>query len=345
MPGKMARSDPRPSVRVTRGAGSGQHLASVLQERRENANINAGLGFIWRISVKMVVLSMRSFLKDLTPPIMARAIRRLHSRVEPNSAQVIAQTQAQHRLYDRFLPVLCHHVPPGWIVDVGANVGTTAAAMAKECDNPILSIEGNPDYFVQLVENVGQLPVRCIRTLVGTGKVGGSLVSGGGTARLVRAPTQSNARPLDAILHEAEISYSNVALLKTDADGSDGDVILSATKILRESEPLLFSENHFCDHVEEQELDFAYVELTKLGYRYFWAFDNFGNLMVSECSYEKIHDLNKYVASQTFHGCTRTIYYLDVLAATERRVVHARNAIAYYRTNIIGKQSESQQEF
>jgi len=53
MPGKMARSDPRPSVRVTRGAGSGQHLASVLQEGRENANIDAGLGFIWRISVKL----------------------------------------------------------------------------------------------------------------------------------------------------------------------------------------------------------------------------------------------------------------------------------------------------
>jgi len=46
----LIRSDPRPSVRVTRGAGSGQHLASVLQERRENANIDAGLGFIWRIS-------------------------------------------------------------------------------------------------------------------------------------------------------------------------------------------------------------------------------------------------------------------------------------------------------
>ena len=35
MPGKMAGSDPRPSIRITRGAGSGQHLASVLQERRE----------------------------------------------------------------------------------------------------------------------------------------------------------------------------------------------------------------------------------------------------------------------------------------------------------------------
>jgi glycosyltransferase involved in cell wall biosynthesis len=45
---------PRPSVRVTRGAGSGQHLASVLQEGRENASIDACLGFIWRISVNYV---------------------------------------------------------------------------------------------------------------------------------------------------------------------------------------------------------------------------------------------------------------------------------------------------
>ena len=55
MPGKMARSDPRPSVRVTRGAGSGQHLASVLQEGRENANIDAGLGFIGKSRLKAFV--------------------------------------------------------------------------------------------------------------------------------------------------------------------------------------------------------------------------------------------------------------------------------------------------
>jgi hypothetical protein len=52
MPGKMAGSEPQPSVRLIRGAGSGQHLASVLQEGRENANIDASLGFIWRISVE-----------------------------------------------------------------------------------------------------------------------------------------------------------------------------------------------------------------------------------------------------------------------------------------------------
>jgi hypothetical protein len=31
---------------------AGQHLASVLQEGRESANIDAGSGFIWRISIK-----------------------------------------------------------------------------------------------------------------------------------------------------------------------------------------------------------------------------------------------------------------------------------------------------
>src|SRR5262249_9496333 len=34
--------------------GRGQHLASVLQEGRENANIDAGLGFIWRILAGIV---------------------------------------------------------------------------------------------------------------------------------------------------------------------------------------------------------------------------------------------------------------------------------------------------
>jgi hypothetical protein len=31
---------------------TGQHLASVLQEGRENANIDAGLGLIWRICLE-----------------------------------------------------------------------------------------------------------------------------------------------------------------------------------------------------------------------------------------------------------------------------------------------------
>jgi len=80
MPGKMARSDPRPSVRVTRGVGSGQHLASVLQEGRENANIDAGLGFIWRISDKTMVRSTqmaRKYMQSLCLAALLGGRRRL----------------------------------------------------------------------------------------------------------------------------------------------------------------------------------------------------------------------------------------------------------------------------
>ena len=51
MPGKWPDQSLDQAFGVTRGAGSGQHLPSVLQEGRESANIDAGLGFIWRISV------------------------------------------------------------------------------------------------------------------------------------------------------------------------------------------------------------------------------------------------------------------------------------------------------
>src|SRR6516165_945510 len=66
--GKMARSDPRPSVRVTRGAGSSQHLASVLQEGRENANIDA----VWDSSGKSRIIREATDEIAGLSPVVAR---------------------------------------------------------------------------------------------------------------------------------------------------------------------------------------------------------------------------------------------------------------------------------
>src|SRR5262249_40814137 len=52
MPGKMARSDARPSVRVTRALVAVSTSRLSCKRAGANANIDAGLGFIWRISVK-----------------------------------------------------------------------------------------------------------------------------------------------------------------------------------------------------------------------------------------------------------------------------------------------------
>ena len=54
MPGKMARSDARPSVRVTRALVAVSTSRLSCKRAEANANIDAGLGFIWRISVDLI---------------------------------------------------------------------------------------------------------------------------------------------------------------------------------------------------------------------------------------------------------------------------------------------------
>src|SRR5262249_40730883 len=49
-PSQIWRHPGTPNLSCRHDTKPGQHLASVLQEGRENANIAAGLGFIWRIS-------------------------------------------------------------------------------------------------------------------------------------------------------------------------------------------------------------------------------------------------------------------------------------------------------
>jgi hypothetical protein len=72
MPREMARSDSRPNARVTRGAGSGQHLASVLQEGRENANIDE----VWDSSGEYPFKSRDHFLSGQISPSYASTNRR-----------------------------------------------------------------------------------------------------------------------------------------------------------------------------------------------------------------------------------------------------------------------------
>src|SRR6516162_8543662 len=91
MPGKMARSDPRPSVQVTRGAGSGQHLASVLQEGRGNANIDAGLGVIWRISVYSVLAEAGLPVICVETRHMRAMLKAQINKTDRNDARGIAQ--------------------------------------------------------------------------------------------------------------------------------------------------------------------------------------------------------------------------------------------------------------
>jgi hypothetical protein len=124
-------SDPRPSVRITRGAGSGQHLASVLQEGRKNANIDAGLGFIWRISATMTA--------SAAPPLAAFA-RNHYSQA------------GEDGIIERIMQVL-PPVADRWCVEFGAWDGehlSNTAALIKDRNYSAVLIEPEASRFEAL---------------------------------------------------------------------------------------------------------------------------------------------------------------------------------------------------
>ena len=261
-----------------------------------------------------------------------------------NRAHLLPEYQSLHRLYDRFLPILCKQFdhPDLWIIDVGANVGDTAVAVAQACRNPILCIEGDDEFFDLLKHNVDSLfgkrerPVHCVKALAGSGRFSGFLKNDGTTAGL--APSDASgcrAAALDDLLGTVGASTTGIALIKVDADGYDGDVILSARNILAASRPAIFWENYFSTTEQMRDLETLYQTLYDAGYRYFWVFDNYGNLMLRECSLNNIVDLNEYVASQEFHGCTRSIYYTDILAASDDKLTRVRAGISIFRSSAI----------
>lgn len=253
----------------------------------------------------------------------------------------LPNNQKKYKLYDRFLPVLASKLPKeGVIIDVGANIGDTAIAILQNCKNQIYCIEPSAYFFKLLEKNLQKLPiieqnrVKTIQKLVGTGCLSGSLERNGATAsiKINSNETKSTHDQLDKL-----VENSNVLLLKVDTDGFDFDVIKSAKTILSVSEPILFWENEITEDFQYKGFEELYDLLKEKKYKYIYIFDNFGNLLVEETNFETLKNINAYLYSIKKHNCTRTFYYTDILASTEKNAFIVRNAIMEYKNEWINK--------
>lgn len=285
--------------------------------------------------------SARRTFEPLLPSTKKYAIGDIH--ITLNREHLLPQFQKNHRLYDRFLPVLCQHLDNdiGLIIDVGANVGDTTVAIAQVCSNPIFSIEGDAGFYELLRQNVDYVSdakgrIRTIKALAGTGIYSGNLVSTGTTASRSEESLGSASSKLDDLLRSDGIALDSIALIKVDTDGFDADVLFSAASTLKASKPMLFWENQFSTAGQMAALEKLYPVLEDIGYDYAWIFDNFGNLLLEECSYRQIEDINKYVAAQQFHGIKKTILYTDVFATASKDVDAGRAAVRSFKSLITG---------
>jgi FkbM family methyltransferase len=240
----------------------------------------------------------------------------------------LGEYQSNNRLYDRFLPHLAKYLPANSaVIDVGANVGDTLAAMYSS--NPELNftcIEPDDEFFSLLESNANRIrtidksaSISLIKALVGV-SVGTVLLEGsGGTKKAVNAdgnPVGIKSVSLDSVLDASRTT--NLALIKSDVDGYDYDVIESGLELIDTQRPLLFFECQLDHEFQKIAYERLINTLSARGYDLFTVFDNFGEIVIQTSRTGDVSQLFNYVWRQNAKRTTQTIYYYDLLVSQHR---------------------------
>jgi FkbM family methyltransferase len=227
------------------------------------------------------------------------------------------------------VPLLLAKYPDAVAIDVGANVGDTAAVLCRKQTLPVLCIEGHPRFIPYLRRNLTRLPagIEVAECLVGACAAtvpAASFAADHGTAMIdpgVGAAVDSAGVPvrLLAEILRAHPRFARAQLLKTDTDGSDFEILESSLDALAGTRPVLFFE--YDPTLRPDGLAAAREAvhaLTRAGYAAFLVYDNFGHYLrrvdartPSACA-QAFAELDRYLFSNLYFG--RRIYYYDVCA-------------------------------
>ena len=234
--------------------------------------------------------------------------------------------QAKWQRYDRALGEIARLVwqkyPSSAAVDIGANVGDSAALINSYYDMPTLCIEGGAEYLPFLRENARRIGAHIA---IETAFVGDSTAANvyalqsteAGTAKLVANTDQKGditVKRLDALL-AAVPGFSRPRLIKIDTDGFDFQIIMSSAALLADLKPVLYYEyapfeqpNGVADGLS------SFQSLLESGYRHFIVYDNFGHYLMHLGAEHvaQFIDLNAFLCSNRRNGVA--VPYFDICA-------------------------------
>lgn len=206
-------------------------------------------------------------------------------------------------------------------LDIGANVGDTAAAIREHSNLHIVAIEGNERYLKHLRKNalvIGQMQI--IECLVGIdldNTKNYELVNSAGTAKLVSTLNSKQALKfltLESIIKQNGIERDKIGLIKIDTDGFDFKILLANRSLVNDLKPVLFFEYDITFFKEgEQEANELINFLLSVNYT-FTVYDNFGNMIYDLVTENTtfFNNMNRYIRSCRLLG--GGIFYLDILA-------------------------------
>lgn len=232
--------------------------------------------------------------------------------------------QHRHPEYDRFLPHFASFISSdATIIEVGANCGYMAAAMAQQnhraeyiCIEPDLLFNSYLRSNLDILRSVyPEVQVSVLDDLVGKNVRNALLKNSGGTSVAVPGEGLINARTLDDIM--TGFPGSRVHLLKSDVDGFDYDVIRSAERLIEGQKPAIYFECQHEHNYQRRGFEEVIQWLSRIGYTRWSLFDNFGAFLMTAEDTGLIFSLMNYIMRQNEGRSTRTMYYLDILCVCD----------------------------
>lgn len=241
----------------------------------------------------------------------------------------LEQYQSIWHLYDRALGLIAKSVlqkyPHTTAIDIGANVGDSAALIQAFQPVPTLCIEGNPEYFEYLEANaqiIGNIEIA--DCFIGPDQVPVALdaiASHGGTSSIVDAigaegMFTSELQSLASVLQHFP-QFQNSKLLKIDTDGFDFTIIQQSREFIEQVQPIIHFEYEILSGRDRAEQGLQTIDLLmQLGYQQFAIYDNFGNYLISLSSqhYQQFEDLTHYLISNHYKSGRPAVYYFDICA-------------------------------
>lgn len=209
-----------------------------------------------------------------------------------------------HKNYNTNLPRISRYInakyDPVLIIDIGANVGDTAALLRSFIKYPVMCIEGDKNYFDLLKKNTQNMDgITYVDSYLGEKdeKISAVIQTERGTGTISsEGGSYIETKKLDTVVKEFS-EFRNAKLLKIDTDGFDFKIMKGATELLKTSKPVIFTE---FDQNLMRQINEDYNEMfdffRSLDYKYVIFYDNFGDYLISLNldEAEKIKDITNY---------------------------------------------------
>lgn len=231
----------------------------------------------------------------------------------------------KYHLYDRPLrdvaAIVGTKYSDAWFVDVGANIGDSAAAMRTGSKNRIICIEGYDPYFKFLKENAEHIgyDIFLEKSFIGHTDLATKVKVSAkkGTACLEQSSTGSDG--ISFVTLEQCLEKHNVdrmSLLKIDTDGMDFSILLNGERAIETHLPVCFFEYDPVSSVNGSNVSLdAVCQLVGIGYNRFVVYDNLGCFLANvETNFVKrFREFNQYlILNHRFSGGHTP--YFDVCA-------------------------------